>query len=139
MEATQQQITEALERAEVAAQATDKALEAHDAKQAPALIYETLTLTLEALALCARAGQINPLENLLPNAVFYVRILQTLSADPFTAVSKLKIGSSVGVEPERTDADRIAALFTRLAGGADALSRFAVMLERADRSGSIEA
>lgn len=133
MEATQENITAALERAEVASAAAQKAIDARDIKQAPALIYEVLGLTLEALTLCARAGQLNALDNLVPNVTFYVRVLNALNADPFDAVRKIGIGSSLSVVTERTDAERMADLFTRLAGGADALSRFAVMLDRAER------
>lgn len=140
MEAMNQEvITEALMRAETAGQAADKAMDARDAKQAPALLFETLSLTLEALAMCARAGQINALENLLPNAVYYVRVIQALSVSPFDAVKKIGIGSSIGVLPERTEAEQIGKMLERLAGGADALGKLASMLEQAERGAAIEA
>lgn len=129
----QELITKALERAETAGQASNKAIEARDAKQAPALIYETLTLTLEALAMCARAGRLNPLENLLPNAIYYVRVIQALEVSPFDAVKKIGLGSSIGVLPERNEAEQLGKMFERLAGGADALGKLAFMLEQSER------
>lgn len=93
-------IEQALERAIVSGQAAEKAIEARDSKQAPALVYETLHMTLEALALCARAGQLNSLQNLLPNAVYYVRVLNAFDKSPFDEIEKISIGSSVGAEQE---------------------------------------
>lgn len=98
MEATKQdQITQALERCETAHAAAEAAIIAKDAKQAPPLVFEALAVTLDALALCSRANVINPIENLLPSAVYYVRLLQTLAIDPFDLAQRLTVGSSIGV------------------------------------------
>lgn len=130
---TNDDLTAALYRAEEASRAADAAITARDASQAPALIRETLALTLEALAMSARVGALNPLENLLPNAVYYVRLLQVFEASPFDAIAKVKIGSSIGLEPaQRSDAERVGVMLERLAGGADALAHFSVMLEEAE-------
>ncbi len=103
---TQEQIAAAFERAEIAHRAAEKAIDARDAKQAPPLIYETLVHTLEAMTMCARAGVLNPLENITPSVTFYVRVLQLIAEAKFDDVAKLKIGSSIGVvtEPELTPA-----------------------------------
>lgn len=94
---TKDEMTAALERAEIAGHAAQKAIDARDAKQAPPLIYEVLTHTLDALALCARAGELNALQNLAPNVTYYVRVLTALAADPFDAVQRIGLGSSIGV------------------------------------------
>lgn len=125
-------LTQALERAEVASTAAQRAVDARDAKQAPGLIYETLVHTLEALALAARAGQLGVLQNLTPNAVFYVKVLTALNVDPFDAVRGIGIGSSIGVTPERTDEQRVADFFAKIANGVDGLSHLANLLGRGE-------
>ncbi len=125
-------INAALERAEVSAQVAQRAIDARDTKSAPALIEETLAHTLDALALCARDGRLNVLENLLPNAVYYVRVLGALNADPFDAVRKIGCGSSINAVPERSDTERVAEFFTKMVQGVDGLSSLASLLTRGD-------
>lgn len=90
------QLEAVLERATVAAMAADKAVETRDLKRAAPAVRQVLKLTCEAMALCSPA-QLNVLQNLMPNAVFYTRVLSELAVDPFDAVARLKIGSSIGV------------------------------------------
>lgn len=84
-----------LERATVAAIAADKAVESRDLKRAIAAVSKCNALTCEALALGSAQGQLNMVQNLMPNAVFYTRVLSELAVDPFDAVARLKIGSSI--------------------------------------------
>ncbi len=122
-------ITEALNLAEVSSAAAQKAIDARDINHAPPLIYETLAHTLEAMALAARHGELGVLQNLMPSATFYVKVLTKLAADPFDGVNAIDIGSSIGAVPERSDSERVGDLFAKLAQGADVLSTMASMLK----------
>ncbi len=89
------QLEATLERATLASVEAEKAVEARDLKRAIAAVSKCNALTCEALAMGSAQGQLGMVQNLMPNAVYYTRVLSELSVDPFDAVSRLTIGSSI--------------------------------------------
>ncbi len=113
---TETTISKALERAELASAAAQRAIDAKDIECAPALISETLVHTLEVLTLAARAGQLGILQTLAPSVVFYVKVLTKLEGSVFDGIDAIKIGSTIGTEPERParfDFDALLAMAAR--------------------------
>jgi hypothetical protein len=99
---TEKKLTDALERAEHASAAAQRAIDARDIEAAPALISETLLHTLEVLSLATSAGQLRILQNLAPSVVFYVKLLTKLDGSVFDGIESIKAGSVIGSEPVYT-------------------------------------
>ena len=84
-----------LERAATASVEAEKAVASRDLRRAIKAVSKVNAITCAALALGAQQNKLGLVQNLMPNAVYYTKVLSELSVDPFEAVERLRVGSSI--------------------------------------------